>query len=146
MRNDIGLECDSIYHVHEDRLRKDGSYRANLEKLEETPIAFQHTSAINVGEIYYGANKSSKKKQILMAFEEMVFPNVNILPFDRQSGQVFGILKAELEKGGIGCSEPDLRIAAVAIQHSLILITGNTRHFKNIPGLRIENWIGRSNH
>jgi len=116
-----------------------------LEKLEETPIAFQHTSAINVGEIYYGANKSSKKKQILMAFEEMVFPNVNILPFDRQSGQVFGILKAELEKGGIGCSEPDLRIAAVAIQHSLILITGNTRHFKNIPGLRIENWIGRSN-
>ena len=112
-----------------------------LEKLEETPIAFQHTSAINVGEIYYGANRSSKKKQILMAFEEMVFPNVNILPFDRQSGQVFGILKAELEKRGIGCSEPDLRIAAVAIQHSLILVTGNTKHFKNIPGLRIENWI-----
>jgi len=114
-----------------------------LEKLEETPIAFQHTSAINVGEIYYGANRSSKKKEILMAFEEMVFPNVNILPFDRQSGQVFGILKAELEKRGIGCSEPDLRIAAVAIQNSLILITGNTKHFKNIPGLRIENWIAR---
>ena len=112
-----------------------------LEKLEETPIAFQHTSAINVGEIYYGANRSLRKKQILKAFEEMVFPNVNILPFDRQSGQVFGILKAELEKRGIGCSETDLRIAAVAIQHSLILITGNTRHFKNIPGLRIEDWI-----
>ena len=112
-----------------------------LEKLEETPIAFQHTSAINVGEIYYGANRSSRKKQILKAFEEMVFPNVNILPFDRQSGQVFGILKAELEKRAIGCSEPDLRIAAVAIQHSLILITGNTKHFKNIPGLRIEDWI-----
>ena len=86
-----------------------------------------------------------REKQIIKAFNEMVFPNVNILPFDRQSGQVFGILKAELEKGGIGCSEPDLRIAAVAIQHSLILITGNTRHFKNIPGLRIENWIGQSN-
>jgi predicted nucleic acid-binding protein len=112
-----------------------------LEKLEETPIAFQHTSAINVGEIYFGANRSSKKKQILMAFEEMVFPNVNILPFDRQSGQVFGILKAELENRGIGCSEPGLRIAAVAIQHNLVLVTGNTKHFENIPGLRIENWI-----
>ena len=112
-----------------------------LQKLEETPIAFQHTSAINIGEIYYGANRSSRKMQILKAFEEMVFPNVNILPFDRQSGQVFGILKAELEKRGIGCSEPDLRIAAVAIQHSLILITSNTRHFKNVPGLRIEDWI-----
>ena len=112
-----------------------------LQKLEDTPIAFQYTSAVNVGEIYYGANRSSKKKQILKAFEKMVFPNVNILPFDRQSGQVFGMLKAELEKRGIGCSEPDLRIAAVAIQHSLILITDNTKHFKNIPGLRIENWI-----
>ena len=112
-----------------------------LQNLEETPMVFQHTSAINVGEIYYGANRSSRKKQILKAFEEMVFPNVNILPFDRQSGQVFGTLKAELEKRGIGCSEPDLRIASVAIQHSLILITGNTKHFKNIPGLRIEDWI-----
>ncbi len=32
-----------------------------LEKLEETPKAFQYTSAINVGEIYYGANRSSRK-------------------------------------------------------------------------------------
>ena len=23
----------------------------------------------------------------------------------------------------------------------MVLITGNTRRFKNIPGLRIENWI-----
>ncbi len=112
-----------------------------LQKLEEIPIALQYTSAINVGEIYYGASRSSRKDQILKAFQEKVFPNVNILPFDRQSGQVFGILKADLKKRGIGCSEPDLRIAAVAIQYSLILITGNTRHFKNIPGLRIEDWI-----
>ena len=112
-----------------------------LEKLKETPKAFQYTSAINVGEIYYGANRSSRKVQILKAFEEKVFPNVNILSFDRQSGRVFGILKAELETRGIGCSETDLRIAAVAIQHSFTLITGNTEQFKNIPGLRIEDWI-----
>ena len=112
-----------------------------LEKLEDTPRAFQYTSAINVGEIYYGASRTSRKKHILKAFEEMVFPNVNVLPFDRQSGRVFGVLKAEIGKRGIGCSEPDLRIAAVTIQHGLTLITGNTKHFKNIPGLRIEDWI-----
>lgn len=113
-----------------------------LEKLQNLPKAFQYTSAINVGEIYYGANKSARKDQILQAFEEKVFPNVNILPFDRESGRVFGILKAELEKRGIGCSEPDLRIAAVAIQNNLILITGNTKHFEKLPGLHTENWIG----
>ena len=112
-----------------------------LEKLRDLPKALQYTSAINIGEIYYGAKRSPKKVRILKAFEESVFPNVNILPFDQESGRVFGTLKAELEKQGISCSEPDLRIAAVTMQHNLILITGNTRHFKNIPGLSIENWI-----
>lgn len=112
-----------------------------LEKLRDLPKALQYTSAINVGEIYYGAKRSSKKERILKAFEENVFPNVNILQFDGESGQVFGTLKAELEKRGIGCSEPDLRIAAVTLQHNLTLVTGNTRHFKKIPGLSIENWI-----
>ena len=112
-----------------------------LEKLRDLPKALQYTSAINVGEIYYGAKRSPKKERIIRAFEEDVFPNVNILPFDQQSGRVFGTLKAELENRGIGCSEPDLRIAAVTLQHNLTLVTGNTRHFKNVPGLSIENWI-----
>ena len=112
-----------------------------LEKLEKLPKAVQYTTAINIGEIYYGASRSPKKKQILKAFEACVFPNVNVLPFDGTSGRIFGALKAGLEKSGIGCSEPDLRIAAVAIQHQLILITGNLKHFKNIPGLGVENWM-----
>ena len=112
-----------------------------LEKLRELPKALQFTTAINVGEIYYGAHRSSRKEQILEAFENKVFPNINILPFDRESGQVFGILKAELEKSGIGCSEPGLRIAAVAIQNKLTLITGNTKRFSNVPGLRLQNWM-----
>jgi tRNA(fMet)-specific endonuclease VapC len=112
-----------------------------IEKLQHLARAVQFTTAINVGEIYYGAFRSPRKKEILKAFTESVFPNVNVLPFDSESGQVFGILKADLEKSGIGCSEPDLRIAAIAIQHRLTLITGNIKHFKRIPALKIENWM-----
>jgi len=112
-----------------------------VEKLRHLARAVQFTTAINVGEIYFGAYRSPKKKVILKAFTETVFPNVNILPFDSESGRVFGLLKAELEKSGIGCSEPDLRIAAIAVQHHLTLITGNIKHFKRIPGLKIENWM-----
>ncbi len=112
-----------------------------IERLQHLARAVQFTTAINVGEIYYGAFRSPRKKEILKAFTESVFPNVNILPFDSESGQVFGILKADLEKSGIGCSEPDLRIAAIAIQHRLTLITGNIKHFKRIPALKIENWM-----
>ena len=112
-----------------------------VEKLQHLVKAVQFTTSINVGEIYYGAYRSTRKTAILKAFSEAVFPNVNILSFDFESGILFGTLKAELEKNGIGCSEPDLRIAAIAIQHKLTLITGNTKHFKPIPGLKLDNWL-----
>ncbi len=112
-----------------------------IKKLREIPSRFQYTTAINIGEIYFGAYKSDRKDQIIKAFEENVFPNVNVLAFDEESGKTFGELKANLEKKGIGCSEPDLRIASIAIQHDLILISGNIKHFKNIPDLKTENWI-----
>ncbi len=111
------------------------------KKMAKIPKAFQHTSSITLGEIYYGAYRTNKLEKIVTAFEENVLPNVNILAFDGDSSKIFGQLKAGLEKQGIGCSEPDLRIASIAIQHKLILITGNIKHFKNIPGLKIENWI-----
>ena len=112
-----------------------------IKKLKHLSRAVQFSTSVNVGEIYYGACRSNRKTIILKAFSEAVFPNINIIPFDEESGKIFGTLKAELEKKGIEFSEPDLRIASIAIQHKLILITGNTRHFKPIPGLKIENWL-----
>ncbi len=112
-----------------------------LLRLQDLPMGLQYTTSINIGEIYYGACRTRQRDQIIKAFEAHVFPNITILPFDKKSGVAFGRLKAALEKQGIGCSEPDLRIAAIAIQHDLILITGNVKHFVDIPGLSIENWI-----
>ena len=112
-----------------------------LQKIQKLPKELQYTSSINIGEIYYGANRYSRREQIIEAFEERVFPSVHIVGFDEMSGKLFGELKARLEEQGIVCSEPDLRIASIAIQHDFILITGNTRHFEKISGLSIENWI-----
>ncbi len=72
-----------------------------------------------------------------------VFPNITILPFDEGSAPIFGRLKAALEKRGSPRSEPDLRIAAIALQHKLTLVTGNTRHFEGLPHLRVVDWIAR---
>ncbi len=112
-----------------------------LRKIQKLPKELQYTSSINIGEIHYGANRSSRKEQIIEAFEERVFPSVHIVGFDETSGKLFGELKAALEKRGIVCSEPDLRIASIAIQHDFVLITGNTKHFEKISGLSIEDWI-----
>jgi len=112
-----------------------------LGKLDTIPEEVQFTTSITIGEIYFGAIRSDRTDRILSTFETYIFPSITVLPFDEESGKQFGALKAHLEKKGIGCCESDLRIAAIAIQHGLILITGNVKHFKNIPGLTIENWI-----
>lgn len=130
------FDTDSLSNV----LKKNPSALL-IEKLIALPAELQFTTSINISEIYFGAYRSKNRKQILQAYEEKVFPNLNILPFDTGSGKIYGRLKAQLEKKGLPKSEPDLRIAAIAVQHKMILVTGNKRHFIGIPGLIIEDWI-----
>lgn len=112
-----------------------------LEKLAKLPQDMQFTTAINIGEIYYGALRSAHAARILKGFEEKVFPQLTILAFDEESARVFGKMKARMEKRGLSASEPDLRIASIALQYKLTVITGNTKHFEKIPGVSVENWI-----
>lgn len=100
-----------------------------------------YTTAVNAAEIYYGAARSPHGDRIRRVFEEKVFPALTILPFDAGSAPIFGALKSAMEKRGTPRSEPDLRIAAIALQHRLTVISGNVRHFSGIPRLAVENWL-----
>ena len=42
---------------------------------------------------------------------------------------------------GIAVSPVDLMIGAIALVHDLTLVTHNTADFRNIPGLRLDNWL-----
>jgi tRNA(fMet)-specific endonuclease VapC len=43
-------------------------------------------------------------------------------------------------QGGHPKADADVLIAATAIQHNLVLVTGNGRHFSWMPGLQINDW------
>ncbi len=49
-------------------------------------------------------------------------------------------LWAEARQGGRPCSDPDLIVAATALERGRILATGNVRHYQWIKGLTIEDW------
>ena len=61
-----------------------------------------------------------------------------ILPFDGDAANQFRILRAARIR--IGTS--DLKIAAIALTSDATLLTRNLRDFSQVPGLRVENWIG----
>lgn len=101
----------------------------------------QFTTVITVGEMVYGAYKSNRALYFIEKLDKIIWPNIHILSFDEGAAKVYGRLRAEMEKKGITLGEPDMRIAAIAIHHGLIVVTGNTRHFSRIPELKLENWI-----
>jgi tRNA(fMet)-specific endonuclease VapC len=49
-------------------------------------------------------------------------------------------LYGALRKRGQLVSDADLLIAATALVHDLVLVTGNEDHFQRVPGLRVVNW------
>jgi predicted nucleic acid-binding protein len=113
-----------------------------LRKLDETPKEALFTTAINIAEILFGAARVPHGHRILSVYNEMVFPRLTVLPFDLESAKIYGPLRASLETKGLSKGEPDLMIAAIALQNSLILVSGNARHFAGIPRLHCEDWIG----
>jgi tRNA(fMet)-specific endonuclease VapC len=60
----------------------------------------------------------------------------SVLPFDAAASAVYDRLQAQR----VRVSTMDLRIAAIALAHGLILVTRNVRDFQQVPGLMIEDW------
>ena len=90
-------------------------------------------------ELFAGAYKSKslqKTYKKLITFLN-VFPS---LPFDVEDSDIFGNIRAELEKKGQPIGPLDLQIASIALSNNLILVTHNTKEFSRIKKLKIEDW------
>ncbi len=62
-----------------------------------------------------------------------------IVPIDHAASVEFDRLRAVSKYRKIG--RADLLIASITLANKATLVTRNKRHFKQIPGLRVENWV-----
>lgn len=106
--------------------------------LQTVPRQEQFTSAVTVGELFKGAYRSPTPEKWLRRIEAFVLPAVTVLPYDLDIARVYGQVRAELEAAGKMPGEADLQIAATALFHDLVIVTGNVRHFERIRGLRLN--------
>jgi tRNA(fMet)-specific endonuclease VapC len=67
-----------------------------------------------------------------------------VLAFDRETALIAGRIYGELERSGQTIGRLDPLIAATALRHDLVLVTGNTRHFERVVAagfpLKLGNW------
>jgi tRNA(fMet)-specific endonuclease VapC len=96
-------------------------------------------STITLGELIYGAEKSAQPARNLADVEGLA-ARLDVLDFDDIAAAHFGQIRAELTKTGKTIGPYDAMIAGHARSRGLILVTNNTREFKRVAGLRIENW------
>jgi tRNA(fMet)-specific endonuclease VapC len=91
-----------------------------------------------LGELYYGARKSNRVAINLARVDTFASGNV-ILDCDHITAQYYGSIRNELLSKGRPIPENDIWIAAVAVQHGLILVSRD-HHFQEIAALQLERW------
>jgi predicted nucleic acid-binding protein len=97
-------------------------------------------SAITRAEIRYGQAlmaANDKRHQRI----ELLLEQLPALPWTAEAADRYGTVRAMFKRQGTPIGEMDTQIAAHALAEGLILVTHNTRHFENVPGLKFEDWV-----
>jgi predicted nucleic acid-binding protein len=117
---------------------------AYLRWIRDVAPADQFASAITVGELYRGAFRAPDRERWLERIETALLPRLSVLPYDVRVARVYGEIRAGAELAGRMPGDADLMIAATALAHGLTLVTGNLRHFRDIPGLPLDDVLARA--
>jgi tRNA(fMet)-specific endonuclease VapC len=89
-------------------------------------------------ELFHGALKSRNEKNLTLV--KIFSTSFESLPFDDQAAEIYGHIRAALEKQGKLIGPYDLLIAAIALANNVTLVTHNLDEFKRVPNLVLEDW------
>ena len=110
-----------------------------LQALGLVPLNSVAISSITVGELALGshlaANPSSERGKV-----DAFLRPIPVLSFGRQEAILWAKLDEALRKQGNRIETEDAIIAATAMAHGMILVSGNGRHFGRVKGLKFVDW------
>ncbi|SKC17677.1 tRNA(fMet)-specific endonuclease VapC [Dyadobacter psychrophilus] len=113
------------------------------QKIGEVGIESCFLSEVNIAELLFGVENSAVHRRHLNWQQFESFQRI----FTGRILQIGNVLheyarqKTNLRRMGRPIDDFDILIGCTAIVHNLILVTRNTRHFVNMPGIQLQNWI-----
>lgn len=115
-----------------------GAVAARIAEMGEQQVC---TSIVVASELRFGAEKSGStrlKRQL-----EAVLGALDVLPLETPVDRHYAEIRSTLEKSGQPIGPNDLLIASHARALGLTIITANVAEFARVPGLAVENWLGK---
>ena len=115
---------------------------SRLDRLPRNDVA---TSIVSFQEQMQGwmavLNEARDAEEIVQAYAKLDearrgFQRMNVLLFAEAAQQCFTSLRKQCRRLGT----LDLRIAAIALTTDSTLLSRNLRDFRQVPGLRVEDW------
>jgi tRNA(fMet)-specific endonuclease VapC len=100
-----------------------------------------YTSSIALAELLVWARNRPDPTRILTTIDQLLHDEVRALDFDRDCADEFARIRVQLRRHGVEVSTTDLLIASVAVVYDLTLVTHNVGDFRNVPDLRVEDWL-----
>ena len=102
-----------------------------------------HDMAISVitrAELLFGLEKRGNPRGLARVVHAFL-DRMTILPWDNAAADSFAKLRAQLEQQGTPIKFADTMISAHALAIKAVLVTNNQKHFQNVKGLVLENWV-----
>lgn len=97
-------------------------------------------SVITRAEVRFGlallAANDKRRRSVDLLLQELP-----ALPWSVEAADCYGQIAAQLQQAGKVIGAMDAQIAAHALALGLPLVTHNTRHFKRVPGLKLDYWM-----
>ena len=133
-----GVEQRINYLVDSDwaifHLRGVQAFSMKLAELRAEGLAL---SIVSVAEVYEGVYRSRNPERSEEFLHGFLNADLTILPLEEDTCRIFARERIRLRNQGTHIGDMDLLIAATALQHNLIVLTNNRRHFGRVEGLEI---------
>ena len=110
-----------------------------LTALAGVPLASVAISALTVGELVLGTLLAQDPGRESAKVEAFLRP-LQVISFGADEAIQWAHLEAQLRKHGNRIEAEDAMIAATALVFGMTLVSGNTRHFDRVKGLKVVDW------
>ncbi len=135
------LDTDTVVHLHAGNPR----VAENLKHLDDPDVGITVITKIELlkGRFDFLLKASDQEQlqraQRLLHRTEELLSQIPVFSVDERAAGQFEALRKTRRLRKIG--RADILIASIALASRAVLVTRNLRHFRQVPGLVLANWV-----